>query len=177
MTIIVPRHVERAPEIVKELTGKGLRVARRSLGEMPDPTTDIYLGDTVGEMGLYLRLTEVAFVGRSLAGEGGQNPLEAAMLGTAVLSGRYVQNFRDIYQRLIKNGGARIVKDGEQLAEEVELLLTDAEARAAMSAAGKASVHEMRGALSRTMQALEPFLHPLRLTLNFERRQRGDPHR
>lgn len=173
LTIIVPRHVERSADIARELTAKGLRVARRSEGELPDPTTDVYLGDTIGEMGLYLRLTEVAFIGKSLAGEGGQNPLEAAMLGTAILSGRYVQNFRDIYQRLLNNGGARLVKDADQLVAEVDALLGDAEARAAMIRSGKASVQEMRGALSRTMQALEPFLHPLRLALNFERRQRS----
>ncbi|KAA0972214.1 3-deoxy-D-manno-octulosonic acid transferase [Aureimonas fodinaquatilis] len=172
LSIIVPRHVERGADIARELQGKGFRVARRSLGELPDPTTDIFLGDTVGEMGLYLRLTEIAFVGKSLSGEGGQNPLEAAMLGSAILSGRYVQNFRDIYQRLLKNGGARIVRDADQLAEQIDVLLTEPETRTAMITNAKASVVEMRGALSRTMQALEPFLHPMRLSLNFDRRHR-----
>jgi 3-deoxy-D-manno-octulosonic-acid transferase len=68
------------------------------------------LGDTIGEMGLYLRLTEIAFVGRSLTWEGGQNPLEPAMLETAVLAGRNVQNFRETYQHLQERGreaGAR----------------------------------------------------------------------
>ena len=60
-------------------------------------------------MGLYLRLTEIAFVGRSLTAEGGQNPLEPAMLDTAVLAGRNVQNFREAYQRLIDSGGAKLV--------------------------------------------------------------------
>jgi 3-deoxy-D-manno-octulosonic-acid transferase len=66
---------------------QGLVVVRRSLGERIRPDTDILLGDTIGEMGLYLRLTEIAFVGRSLTSEGGQNPLEPAMLDTAVLAG------------------------------------------------------------------------------------------
>ncbi|WP_185984900.1 lipid IV(A) 3-deoxy-D-manno-octulosonic acid transferase [Aureimonas mangrovi] len=175
LTIIVPRHVERGDEIEKMLTGKGLSVARRSRGELPDPTTDVLLGDTVGEMGLYLRLTEIAFVGRSLASQGGQNPLEAAMLKTAILSGRYVQNFRDIYQRLIKDGGARIVQDTEQLAAQVDLLLFQTVTRHQMADAAFASVEEMRGALSRTMQALDPFLQPLRLAGGIDRRRDANP--
>ncbi|MFD2236766.1 lipid IV(A) 3-deoxy-D-manno-octulosonic acid transferase [Aureimonas populi] len=172
LTLIVPRHVERADEIERELTAMGLHVARRSRGEEPDPTTDILLGDTIGEMGLYLRLAGIVFVGKSLKGEGGQNPLEAAMLGAAILSGRYVQNFRDVYQRLLKDGGARIVKDGDQLAREVQTLLDDPQARHAMAEAALASVEDMRGALGRTLQALDPFLQPLRLAGGFDRSPR-----
>lgn len=172
LTVIVPRHVERGEEIERELTAMGLNVARRSRGEHPDPTTDVLLGDTIGEMGLYLRLADVAFVGKSMKGEGGQNPLEAAMLGTAILSGRYVQNFRDIYQRLLKDGGARIVKDSDQLAREVEALLADPKARAAMTQAARESVEDMRGALARTLQALDPFLQPLRLVGGIDRQRR-----
>ncbi len=86
------------------LNARGLTVARRTRRDPLTPDTDVFLGDTIGEMGLYLRLTEVAFVGRSLFGEGGQNPLEPAMLGCAILSGGNVQNFRESYQRLAKNG-------------------------------------------------------------------------
>ena len=74
-------------------------------------------------MGLYLRLTEIAFVGRSLTAEGGQNPLEPAMLDTAVLAGRNVQNFREAYQRLIDSGGAKLVRDRDMLAGAVNFLL------------------------------------------------------
>ena len=89
---------------------KGLKVARRSRGEPVSSDTDILLGDTIGEMGLYLRLTEIAFVGRSLTAEGGQNPIEPAMLNTAVLAGLNVKNFREAYRRLIDSGGAKLVK-------------------------------------------------------------------
>ena len=97
----------------------GLKVARRSAGDKVAADTDILLGDTIGEMGLYLRLTEIAFVGRSLTSEGGQNPLEPAMLDTAVLAGRNVQNFREAYQRLIDSGGAKLVRDRDMLAGAV----------------------------------------------------------
>lgn len=177
LTIVVPRHVERADEIERALTAQGLSVARRSRGERPDPTSDVFLGDTVGEMGLYLRLTGIAFIGKSLTGQGGQNPLEAAMLGAAVLSGRYVQNFREIYQRLLAEGGARIVEDRRQLGEEVERLLGEDGLRRAMGEAARAGVDDMRGALSRTMQALDPFLQPLRLAAGFDLTRPAGPGR
>ena len=94
LTIIVPRHPDRAVALAVELAAMGFRVVRRSTGERIRADTAILLGDTIGGMGLYLRLTEIAFVGRSLTSEGGQNPLEPAMLDTAVLAGRHVQNFR-----------------------------------------------------------------------------------
>ena len=112
-------------------------------------------------MGLYLRLTEIAFVGRSLTSEGGQNPLEPAMLDTAVLAGRNVQNFRDSYQRLLESGGAKLVRDRAMLAGAVNYLLANEAARHEMMAAGVATVDEMRGALARTLRALEPYIQPL----------------
>jgi 3-deoxy-D-manno-octulosonic-acid transferase len=112
-------------------------------------------------MGLYLRLTEIAFVGRSLASTGGQNPIEPAMLETAVLAGRNVQNFRDSYQRLIENGGAKLVRDRDMLAGAVNFLMVNDAARRDMMAAGVRTVTEMRGALAKTLKALEPFIQPL----------------
>lgn len=161
LTIIVPRHPERAPAIKAALCEKGLQVASRSDNEAITAQTDILLGDTIGEMGLYLRLTEIAFMGRSLTVEGGQNPIEPAMLGTAVLSGANVQNFRDSYARLLERGGARLVRDTQMLAGAVNFLINNAPMRSAMIAAGRRAVHDMSGALSRTLEALEPFVHPL----------------
>ncbi|TIM08664.1 MAG: 3-deoxy-D-manno-octulosonic acid transferase, partial [Mesorhizobium sp.] len=83
LTIVVPRHPDRGEALAAQISGMGLKVARRSKGDRIAADTDILLGDTIGEMGLYLRLTEIAFVGRSLTSEGGQNPLEPAMLDTA----------------------------------------------------------------------------------------------
>ena len=161
LTIIVPRHPERAPEIAGACEAAGLKVALRSRRDRIGMETDILLGDSIGEMGLFLRLTEIAFVGRSLTGEGGQNPLEPAMLGTAVLSGENIQNFRDSYRCLTEAGGARFVRDAEMLAGAVNLLLKDDVLRAKMIVAGTGAVANMRGALSRTLLALEPYIHPL----------------
>ena len=161
LTIIVPRHPERAQALASEFRASGLLVACRSSGDRIRADTDILLGDTIGEMGLYLRLTEIAFVGRSLTAEGGQNPLEPAMLGTAVLAGPHVDTFRESYRRLIESGGAKLVRDRDMLAGAVNYLLNNDAARRGMMTAGAATVEEMRGALACTLKALEPYIQPL----------------
>ena len=125
------------------------------------PDTSVYLGDTIGEMGLYLRLTEVAFVGRSMTAEGGQNPIEPAALGTAVLAGQNVQNFREAYRSLIASGAAKLVKDKETLAASVNFLFNNPASRREMIAAAQVALHNMGGALSRTLVHLEPYIQPL----------------
>lgn len=168
LSIIVPRHPDRCETVKAALEELGLKVATRTGNNPITPDVDVLLGDTIGEMGLYLRLTEIAFVGRSLTGEGGQNPLEPAMLDTAVLSGCNVQNFRDSYRKLINGGGARLVRDGQMLAGAVNFLLNNEEKRKGMMAAGHATVAEMSGALTRTLTALEPYIHPLILQARLE---------
>ncbi|QCI98609.1 lipid IV(A) 3-deoxy-D-manno-octulosonic acid transferase [Agrobacterium larrymoorei] len=170
LTIIVPRHPERADEIETMLRGMNLTVARRSRNDAITPETDIFLGDSIGEMGLYLRLTELAFVGRSLTAEGGQNPLEPAMLGCAVLSGAHVQNFREAYQKLLRSGGGRIIRDVEMLAKAVHYLLVNDNERYKMIDAGGKVIQEMRGALSLTVKALEPYINPLTVSAKLQPR-------
>lgn len=161
LTIIVPRHPDRAGALETQIRALGLDVARRSRHDPITAETDILIGDTIGDMGLYLRLTEIAFVGRSLTAEGGQNPLEPAMLSTAVLSGHGVHNFREAYDQLVRGGGARFVKDRDMLAGAVNYLLKNPETRRAMAAAGLKTVSTLRGSLDKTMRALEPFIQPL----------------
>jgi 3-deoxy-D-manno-octulosonic-acid transferase len=121
-------------------------------------------------MGLYLRLTEIAFVGRSLTNEGGQNPLEPAMIGCAVLTGPNIENFRDAYQHLVRKGGARMVKDVEMLAKAVHYLLITDPARRKMVDAGQEAMEDMRGALGKTVKALEPYINPLTVSARLQPR-------
>ena len=172
LTLIVPRHPERGDAVEEMLKRKGLAVARRSRGELPGVGTDILLGDTIGEMGLYLRLSEIVFIGRSLKASGGQTPLEAAMLGCAILSGRNVGNFRETYRKLVDAGGAKIVKDEDMLRLGIAYLLAHEEARKGMTASASATVETMRGALPRTVAALAPYLNPL--TVQARLRPTGD---
>lgn len=174
LTILVPRHPDRGDAIETMLKNNGLNVARRSRGDAISADTDVYLGDTIGEMGLYLNLTEIVFVGKSLMGGGGQNPLEPAMLGCAVLSGSKVENFREAYARLLRNGGARFVRDGEMLAKGVHYLLSNPQAREAMAVGGEKTLNDMRGALKATVRALEPYINPLTVKARLLPRENED---
>ena len=125
-------------------------------------------------MGLYLRLTEIAFVGRSMTAEGGQNPIEPAALGTAVLAGQNVQNFREAYRSLIAIGAAKLVKDKETLAASVNFLFNNPASRSEMIAAAQAALDNMGGALSRTLAHLEPYVQPLIVKSRLEEHERKE---
>ena len=158
LTVIAPRHPRRGDEIAATLAAAGLRVARRSRAETPVGATDVYLADTIGEMGLVYRLAPIAFVGGSLVPHGGQNPIEPARLGVAVLHGAAVRNFADLFRDLDESGGARRVADAEELAATVAALLADEPARTALVERAHAVVARSTGALDRTLAALAPWL-------------------
>jgi 3-deoxy-D-manno-octulosonic-acid transferase len=160
LTIIVPRHPERGADIAKLLTGAGLGVALRSEGKLPEAGTDIYIADTIGELGLFYNLVPVAFVGGSLVPHGGQNPVEAIKLGAAVLTGPHWRNFADAYEELLRAGGCAQVEDAESLGKTALGLLADAQARATMMVRAEAAIERMGGALPRTIAELERFLPP-----------------
>jgi 3-deoxy-D-manno-octulosonic-acid transferase len=160
LTVIVPRHPERGSLIAKLLTGANLKVALRSEGQLPDAATDIYIADTIGELGLFYTLAPVAFIGGSLVPHGGQNPVEPIKLGAAVLTGPYWRNFADAYEALLQADGCRQVSDAASLAEAALFLLADAKAREAMMANAERALAAMGGALPRTIAALERFLPP-----------------
>jgi 3-deoxy-D-manno-octulosonic-acid transferase len=160
LTIIVPRHPERGPLIAKLLAGAGLTVALRSGGKLPDAGTDIYIADTIGELGLFYNLVPVAFIGGSLVPHGGQNPVEAIKLGAAVLTGPHWRNFADAYDELLRAGGCQQVGDAASLAEAALSLLGDTQTRAAMMARAEGAIARMGGALPRTIVELERFLPP-----------------
>ena len=171
LTILVPRHPDRSDDIAAELETHGLTVARRSKGDAVTQETGIYLGDTIGEMGLYLGLSDIAFMGKSLKSQGGQNPIEPVMTNTAILSGRYVQNFRDTYQALLEAGGARLVRDESMLAGHVLHLLRNPKDLQAMQGAARYTVDKMTGALERSIQSLDPYIMPLRVKAGLDRRR------
>lgn len=104
LTMIVPRHPERGPEVAAE--AGGLPVLRRAEGALPRPDTALYIGDTLGELGLFYRLACVSFVGGSLVPHGGQNPLEPARLGCPILLGPHTWNFVEPVERLLAAGAA-----------------------------------------------------------------------
>jgi 3-deoxy-D-manno-octulosonic-acid transferase len=160
LTIIVPRHPERGPLIADQLRGANLGVALRSEGKLPEASTDIYVADTIGELGLFYALSPVAFVGGSLAVRGGQNPVEAIKLGAAVLTGPNFHNFRDSYGELLRSGGCKEVSDATSLAQAALHLLADVNARRTMTERASRVIAAMSGALPKTLAELEAYLPP-----------------
>lgn len=158
LTVIVPRHAGRGAEIAAELRGAGFRVARRAAGEPPTAHCDIYLADTMGELGLFYRLAPIAFIGKSLIGQGGQNPLEAARLGCAVLFGPHMGNFAEAAAALVEAGGAVTVADEAALAQAVGALLDDGEARRRQGSAARAFAEAEAGTVPRVLAAIAPLL-------------------
>jgi 3-deoxy-D-manno-octulosonic-acid transferase len=164
LTILAPRHPERGPALAADIDAAGLRVGRRSHAEPLTRETDIYLADTIGEMGLWYRLGDMAFLGGSLVSRGGQNPIEPAKLGMPVLHGPHVGNFRDVYQALAEANAVKAVRDESSLASAVETLIADAGERARLASAASACVARFTGALDRTLDMLEPYLARLGAT-------------
>jgi 3-deoxy-D-manno-octulosonic-acid transferase len=155
--VLVPRHPERGPAIAAALAAAGWHVARRGAGERPGTATDIYLADTLGEMGLWYRLAPVAFIGGSLVPVGGHNPFEPAALGSAVIHGPFVENFADGYLRLGQAKAAKLVRGAEELAQAVSATLSPEES-ARMAAAAWDIVSAGAAVTDRVVGALLPLL-------------------
>lgn len=124
LTIIAPRHPARGPEIAAQLGG----APRRGAGQ-PAPPGGIWIADTMGELGVLYRLAPLVFMGKSLVGSGGQNPLEAARFGCAIAAGPHTGNFEDIYARLQVAGAVTVVADPAALAAWLDTMLRDGEWR------------------------------------------------
>jgi 3-deoxy-D-manno-octulosonic-acid transferase len=157
-TIIAPRHPERGPAIVAMLQARGLKVVQRSKGALPTATTEVYVADTIGELGTLYSLAPVAFLGKSLVGSGGQNPIEAMRFGTAVLTGPATGNFAETYAMLRHEHGVVDVTSAATLAAAVTKLLTDDTAMAGLQAGAHKALDKISGALPKTLAALLEFL-------------------
>jgi len=154
LTIIAPRHPDRGPRIAELVVARGLEVATRSQGELPDSATAVYVADTIGDMGLWYTLATVTFLGGSLVPHGGQNPVEAAKLGAPVLHGPHVDNFRVIYQEMDEEGAAVPGENPDAMISAIARLLASADARADLANAAKSWSARSTGALDRTLAAL-----------------------
>lgn len=158
LTIIVPRHVERGPEIAMLCGARPVR--RRSLGEMPTSDVAVYVADTMSELGLFYRLASFAFVGGSLVRHGGQNPLEPARLGCAVLTGPYTFNFATAYDAILHAQGLGIVRSSAAIAEIARRLIRDPAEAKALGAAAATAAAKLGGAVIKTVAAVEQLLAP-----------------
>ncbi|MFT4096824.1 MAG: 3-deoxy-D-manno-octulosonic acid transferase [Rhodoblastus sp.] len=158
MTIVAPRNARRGRDIAGLARTTGARTALRSAGETISRDCDVFVADTFGEMGLWYRLASIVFVGKSLVAGGGQNPIEPAKLGAAILHGPDVDNFVDAYAMLDASGGGACVHDATELAGRLAALFADPAQARAMARAAAATVERLSGATRMAMQAVEPIL-------------------
>ena len=163
LTVIVPRHPRRGEAIGQLVDARGLRHALRSQGGMPSADTDVYVADTLGEIGLFYRAAPIVFMGGSLASIGGHNPIEAIKLGAATVHGPHVHNWSDIYSALDAAGAACRAEDGDMLVKQLGHWLAHPEERQRATGHAHKVVEDLGGALDRTLAALAPYLLQLRL--------------
>jgi 3-deoxy-D-manno-octulosonic-acid transferase len=164
LLVLAPRHPERWDEVERLLAASGLTVVRRS--RLPVPAAggpagvspDVLLLDSMGELAALFRQAAAAFIGGTLVGTGGHNPLEAARYGIPIAVGPSMQNFRDMAERFDAAGAWRRVADGAELGRVWGEWLADPTAARARGESAAALVLENRGALTRTLEMLAPIL-------------------
>jgi len=161
--LLVPRHAERREELRALLAGTGLRFHLRTAGAAPGEV-DVAVGDTTGELRRLTQLADLVFVGKSLAPhDGGQTPVEAAILGKPLLHGPHMTNFREIVRSLTEAGAVRRVDTPAQLVAVAAELLQDATQREKLAAAAREWSEANRGATERTLAVIHTQLGALNL--------------
>lgn len=159
LLVLVPRHPARAQDVIDLAAARDLSLVSRSSQQPVTPETEIFLGDTLGEMGLYYRLSPVTFLGGSFADVGGHNPVEAALTGSALVTGPKVANARAVYKEFWSNGAAVRVQDPTKLANEVGELFRNPEKIHRQIETARALVEAGRGALDKSLALLQPLLN------------------
>jgi 3-deoxy-D-manno-octulosonic-acid transferase len=159
LTIVAPRHAARGLIIADLALRNGIEPSLRSRGDAIAPATGFYIADTMGEMGLFYRLTSIVFMGKSLGGaHGGQNPIEPAKLGCVVLHGPDVGNFEEVYRHLTLTNGATEILNAAMLERALQVFLSDPALLRRNGRAAKDAVENLSGATDCIMQTLEPWL-------------------
>lgn len=158
LLIIVPRHPQRFDEVAALLDKRGIRYQRRSSGQPVAATTQVWLGDSMGELFAYYRAADLALIGGSLLPLGGQNLIEAAAVGCPVIIGQHVWNFAEVTRAAIADGAAVQVVNTDELAQRVQQLLHDPLARQNMHNAALAFSQAHQGATARLLALASGYL-------------------
>ena len=154
LLIIVPRHPQRFDEVARLATERGFAVQRSSDGAAIAASTQVLIGDSMGEMFAFYASADIAFIGGSLLDFGSQNLIEAAACGTPVLIGPSTRNFAEAVREATACGAALAIRDADDLVQQVSSLLLDAARRKQMGAAGRAFAERHRGATARTLELI-----------------------
>lgn len=157
LLILAPRHPRRAEDVLARVAEAGFKVARRSRGDVLTAETQVYLADTLGELGVFFSIAPVSFVGGSFGDEGGHNPYEPAQFGSAILSGPKVKNFDIAYAALSEIGAAEILDEAGALGPRLATLIgTDQVER--MGDAGLRFMDASENSVSQTVELIEKIL-------------------
>ncbi len=161
LTIIIPRHPERGEAVKNEIESYNLSVVLRGdTKRLPEYETDIYVADTLGELGLFYRAAPIACIGRSFSndGGGGHNPIEAAQLNCAILHGSNVQNLQQIYDEIEDAEAAIQVNSEQELAAMIADFLSDERKLQKYQESGLKFAREKEAVIERVWEALLPLL-------------------
>jgi 3-deoxy-D-manno-octulosonic-acid transferase len=150
----VPRHPERFGEVKKLCEQNQLAVVMRTSGEICHQYADVYLADTMGELKVLYASSDVAFVGGSMVPVGGHNILEAAAVGTPVLFGPYMANFKEIAEGVLRRDAAIQCQDESEIINAIVALYADSAYRQSLAEKGKAFVQQNQGAATRIFDML-----------------------
>jgi 3-deoxy-D-manno-octulosonic-acid transferase len=158
LTIVAPRHPARAAEMAAHFSASNLKGARRSDGDDLSRETDIYIADTIGELGLFYSLAGPVFVGGSLVPHGGQNVLEPARFGRCILSGPHTTNFSDVIADMRAGDALIEVEDAEELSAALIRLLSHKDEAVNLGHRAQQVAHRQNSVLERVLARLEPLL-------------------
>jgi 3-deoxy-D-manno-octulosonic-acid transferase len=161
LTVLAPRHPERGDAVAELVKNAGLVLGRRSRGDRIRKETEIYLVDTIGEMGMWYRTADVAFLGGSIVSRGGQNPIEPAKLMVPIVHGPHVGNFREVYDAFAAADADTVAGDATALADAVRRLIQSGAERQRLAENARRCIEKRTGALEKTLAALEPYLASL----------------
>jgi 3-deoxy-D-manno-octulosonic-acid transferase len=161
LTVIVPRHPNRAKAIAKILQEKNLNFVQRSKEEKVTKDTQVYLCDTIGELGIFYRISNVVFIGGSLVDRGGQNPLEPARLHCALISGNKLFNFAEIYSQMQQEHAVIIVNNEDELITNLDNLLADNKLQDIYANRALEFVTSKSGIVDNYLNQLDKYIKPL----------------
>lgn len=158
LLVSVPRHVDRVSRLETLYQNQGYKVIKRSEAKPCTESTDIFIGDTMGELLIFYAASDIAFVGGSLVERGGQNPLEPAAVGLPILTGPYTFNFAFITEKLKQRGIEIQVNNAQEMAEQVIALLSNPQKRQEIGAEAKKFVEENKGSLAKHLDLIEALI-------------------
>ena len=158
LTIVVPRHPSSVKELVGCLKSYGLKFSQRSAGGQPSRNTDVYVADTMGELGLFYRLSRQALIGGSFIEHGGQNPLEAIQLNCAVMTGPSMFNFAEVVADFINCDAPFAMASPEEVIEKLAVLLATPELAIALAEKQKSILAMKAGVLDLVFGSVSDFL-------------------